>query len=822
MDVLYARLEELREQAEGELRAALTPSGEGPGGTYQARLERDVLVAERSGLLAAFNSGERGLCFGRLVFQDGRDHHIGRIGMRRDDPDRTPLVIDWRAELARPFYLATGHTPMGLRRRRHITSEGRTVTALHDEILDLTDRERTGHEGTDADAVLLSSLGAARTGRMHDIVQTIQAEQDRIIRAPHQGVMVVEGGPGTGKTVVALHRAAYLLYAQRELLARRAVLIVGPNPAFLGYIGEVLPSLGETGVLMATPGELFPGVRATGTDTPEAAEVKGRTEMAGALAACVRDRQTLPEPATVVATEDGDLLLDADLVALARQEARETRLPHNLARPTFAFRVIDELTAQLADRIGADPYGGPNLLGADDIAQLGVSVAAAPEVRAAIDALWPQLTPERLVADFLADPVHLSEADAAAIRREGGPWTPADVPLLDEAAELLGEDDSAARAREEAERQQRVEYAQGVLDLSYGSRTQEFEDRDDEDSEVLGAHDLIDAERLADRSEEADHRSAAERAAADRTWAFGHIIVDEAQELSPMAWRLLMRRSPTRSMTLVGDPAQTAEPGGTGSWERILAPYVGDRWEHIRLGVNYRTPSQIMDVAAGVLRAVDPAFRPPRSIRTTENRPWVHTVDGGIGAGSATGTTTGTDGAGSVTGAGAGVGTGPGTGTGTGTGTEAARDTAAALAAGVAETVAREAALLGDAAGEGRLAVITPRERVAALAATLPEASAGPRPDLTRPVVVLDPRQAKGLEFDTVIVAEPAEFGVSDLYVALTRATQRLGIVHAAPLPTGLGPGLTSWTDPGTGDGSGSGSGARNGHGAGVGSGAGG
>lgn len=314
--------------------------------------------------------------------------------------------------------------------------------------------------------------------------------------------------------------------------------------------------------------------------------------MADVLARYVRDRQTLPEPGTVIGTEDGDLLLDADIVTLARHQARETKLPHNLARPHFAFRVIDELTAQLADRIGADPFGGPSFLGPDDIAQLGISVAASSEVQAAIDELWPLLTPQELVAGFLADPVHLPEADAEAIRRTGGEWTTADIPLLDEAAELLGEDDSAARARAEAERQERVAYAQGVLDLSYGSRTQEFEDRDDEDSEVLAAHNLIDAERLADRAEEADHRSAAERAAADRTWAFGHIIVDEAQELSPMAWRLLMRRCPTRSMTLVGDPAQTAEPGSCGSWERILQPYVGERWEHVRLGSTTARPAR--------------------------------------------------------------------------------------------------------------------------------------------------------------------------------------------------------------------------------------
>ncbi|GHG53499.1 DNA helicase [Streptomyces griseocarneus] len=726
IDLLHERLTELRASAEAEVRAALAPSGT----THQARLERDVLVAEQSGLLAAFNAGERGLCFGRLAFRDGRDHHIGRIGIRRDDADRTPLVIDWRAEVARPFYLATGHTPMGLRRRRHITTENHRVTALHDEILDLTDAERTGHEGADADAVLFAALDSARTGRMHDIVQTIQAEQDRIIRAPHHGVLVVEGGPGTGKTVVALHRAAYLLYAHREQLARRAVLIVGPNPAFLGYIAEVLPSLGETGVLLATPGELFPGVRADGTDTPRAAEVKGSAAMAGALAAFVRDRQTLPDPVTVIDHEDGELLLDAGMAAEARRHARATRLPHNLARPYFAFRVIDALTAQLADRLGADPYGGPNFLGPDDIAQLGKAVAASPGVHAAIDELWPPLTPQRLVADFLADPVHLPDADADAVRRADGAWTPADVPLLDEAAELLGEDDSAARAAAEAERQERIAYAQGVLDLSYGSRTQEFEDLEDEDSEVLAAHDLVDAERLAERHEEADHRSAAERAAADRTWAFGHIIVDEAQELSAMMWRLLMRRCPSRSMTLVGDPAQTAEPGGCGAWETILAPYVGDRWHHVRLGVNYRTPREIMEVAAGVARSADPSFAPPESIRSTGVRPRAHRTGDLPGA--------------------------------------------------VAEAVARETR------GEGRLAVIAARDHHAALAAALPDASAGPAPDLTSPVVLLDPRQAKGLEFDTVIVAEPGDFGVSDLYVALTRATQRLVVTHTGPLPAGL------------------------------------
>ncbi|GHE97356.1 DNA helicase [Streptomyces werraensis] len=731
IDGLYARVDVLRGDAEAGVADALA-QGHTP---RQARLERDILVAERSGLLAALNAVDGSLCFGRIDLASGRTHHIGRIGLRADDDERTPVLIDWRADVARPFYLATGHTPMGLRRRRHIATEGRRVTGLHDEILDLGDDTRTGHEDPTGDAVLLAALNSARTGRMGDIVRTIQADQDRIIRAPHRGVMVVEGGPGTGKTAVALHRAAYLLYEHRELLARRAVLIVGPNPAFLGYIGEVLPSLGETGVLLATVGELFPGVRTTRRDTPEAAAVKGRADMAGVLAEYVSDRQALPDPVIAIEHDREVLMLDDGLVNVARERTRATKLPHNVAREHFEGHILNTLTDMLAERIGTDPYDGSNLLDPSDITQIRDELAENPEVWSAIDQLWPRITPQRLVADFLAAPEgYLSDEDAAAVRRPvTRHWTVSDVPLLDEAAELLGEDDRLARERAERERQRQIAYAQGVLDVSYASRTFEFEDKEEDDpesSEVLSAHDIIDAERFAERHEEDDHRSAAERAAADRTWAFGHIIVDEAQELSPMAWRLLMRRSPTRSMTLVGDPAQTSEAGGVGSWESILAPYVEDRWEHHRLGVNYRTPAEIMEVAAAVVRDAHPGFEPPSSVRATGVRPWAR----------------------------------------------AAEDLPAATAEAVQELTPEE----------GRLAVIAPRELHRALAARLDGVTAGAEPDLTHRVVLLDPRQAKGLEFDSVLVVEPGRYGTSDLYVALTRATQRLGVLHTEPLPDSL------------------------------------
>ncbi|MET7743513.1 UvrD-helicase domain-containing protein [Streptomyces sp. NPDC005385] len=738
IDGLYARVDALRGVTEASVEDALA-QGNTP---MQARLERDVLVAERSGLLAALNAVDGSLCFGRIDLSPEQgastpavSHHIGRIGIRADDTEHTPILIDWRAPVARPFYLATGHTPMGLRRRRHITTDGRQVTDLHDEILDLGDRERTGHEDPTGDAVLLAALNSARTGRMSDIVQTIQAEQDRIIRAPHRGVMVVEGGPGTGKTAVALHRAAYLLYEHRELLAKRAVLIVGPNPAFLGYIGEVLPSLGETGVLLSTVGELFPGVHATAADTPEAAAVKGRAGMAEVLARAVQDRQALPDPVIAIEHDRDILMLDAGLVQVARDRTRAADLPHNVAREHFEGHILNTLTDMLAERIGTDPFDGSNLLDPSDVTQIREELAENPEVWSAIDRLWPRLTPQRLVADLLADPRgHVTDEDAAVIRRPvTGPddWTGADVPLLDEAAELLGEDDRITRALADQERRTQIAYAQGVLDVSYASRTYEFEDKEEEDSEILSAHNIIDAERMAERHEEDDHRSAAERAAADRTWAFGHIIVDEAQELSPMAWRLLMRRTPTRSMTLVGDPAQTAEAAGVGSWEEILAPYVGDRWDHTRLGVNYRTPSEIMDVAAGVLRSERPGFEPPRSVRSTGVRPWAR---------------------------------------------DAGDDLPGAVAKAVGELTP----------AEGRLAVIAPRALHTALAARLDGVTAGEEPDLTRAVVLLDPRQAKGLEFDSVLVVDPASYGTSDLYVALTRATQSLGILHTGELPASI------------------------------------
>ncbi|MBO0824703.1 MAG: AAA family ATPase, partial [Actinobacteria bacterium] len=680
-----------------------------------------------------------------------------------DSDEYEQLLMDWRADAARPFYLATAASPGDVRVRRHIKTRGRKVANLDDEVLDLALADPSRHEGLTGESALLAALSASRTGSMSDIVETIQAEQDIIIRASMGGALVVQGGPGTGKTAVALHRAAYLLYTYRRQLEKRGVLVVGPNATFLRYIGQVLPSLGETSVLLSTIGDLFPGVSATASEPAKVAAIKGRPAMARVIAAAVRDRQRVPsEPVEVradaarirlvtsmgredspreVVADAGRLELTPSTIARARERARRSRRPHNHARAVFAREIVTALTKQLAGRIGTDVRTGGSLMESDDVADLSEELRTDPQVRSAIAELWPVVTPDQLVGDLLSDPERLAAAaprmaaaDRAALLREpGAPWTPADVPLLDEAAELLGEDDRAARAAAARRRRQEEAYAQGVLEII---------GRDSEDDEeVLMGADIIDASRLAERFEAELDRTAAERAAADRTWAFGHVIVDEAQELSPMAWRMVMRRCPAKSLTIVGDVAQTGDLAGLASWHAALDPYLADRWRVAPLTVNYRTPVEVMAVAADVLAAIDPTAEPPRSVRDAGHQPW-HL--------------------------------------------KAAPDELAAVAA---DATVR----LVEQAGDGKVAVIVPDELAAELGAVIsaavPGTAIGADPDLTSPVVVLTVRQAKGLEFDCVLIVEPGTLlaasprGLNDLYVALTRATQRVGVVHAEELP---------------------------------------
>src|SRR5829696_175981 len=698
---LHKRLDHLRAGVVSRLEEALATVAHNP----QSVGEREAAVQLYTERLVALDAAESGLCFGRL---DRRDvdvpRYVGRIGLQAADGDEEPLLVDWRAPAAQPFYTATPLHDLGVRRRRHIRTRGRTVVSIADETLDLSDPDVAQRSGLAGESVLLAELNATRTGRMTDIVRTIQAEQDRIIRADARGVLVVQGGPGTGKTAVALHRAAYLLYTHRERLARSGLLIVGPSPTFLRYIADAVKH------------------RQAVLDSPVELTIDGTTmRFAKADAARIRSR------------------------------ARAASRVHNEARPAAARAVIDLVARKYADKLGENVLGGANLLGEGDLAALRREVAAEPAVHALVDRLWPRLTAERLVADLFSSPERLAaaspgwtDADRALLRRPASsPWTPADVPLLDEADELLGVDDSAQRAATRREEQRRLRDAQETLDLLHGSRSQDSET--ESEAEELSDFDLLDAEGLAERQEESDTRTTAERAGADRTWTYGHVIVDEAQELSAMAWRLLMRRCPTRSMTLVGDVAQTGSPAGASSWAQVLTPHLGQSWRLEELTVNYRTPAEIMAIADDVLAAGGTGGTTAQAVRSTGERPWSLRVEERL----------------------------------------------------LADAVAEAAAEFDKE--EGTLAVVVPRSRLDAIADAvrlrLPEATTDG--DLTAGAVVLAPESAKGLEFDSVLVVDPVGIvdegvrGHNDLYVALTRATQRLAVVHPGDLPpmlSGLDP----------------------------------
>ena len=743
LTTLYERLDQLRDQADERLRAILLEAG----GTPQGRTQREATRSHYAEQLAQMNAVENGLCFGRLDFTADAPRYVGRIGLFAENRDRDPLLVDWRAPAARPFYLATAVSPEGVTRRRHLRTKGRLLTAIDDEVLDLTAAGDGRREDVTGEAALLSALTAGRTGRMQDIVETIQAEQDEVIRAGLPGVMVVQGGPGTGKTAVALHRAAYLLYTHRRQLTKQGVLILGPNATFLRYISQVLPSLAETGVLLATLGDMFPGVRARAAESSAAAALKGRPVMLVLLATAVADRQTVPETYVEVDHDGYPLRIERVVLEDARAAARRAGRPHNVARSIFVTEAIHALSLQIAERIGADPLGGDNLLSPADLAETRRELREDVDVQRALFEFWPVLTPRQVLRDLLGDAGRLQAAGAGLtpeerallLRERDARWTPADVPLLDELAELLGVDDTLKARAAARELREAIEYAEGVLEIVEGSRSLDFED--DADEEVLSAIDVVDARAFVERHEVIDTRTAAERAATDRSWVFGHVIVDEAQELSPMAWRLLMRRCPSRSMTVVGDVAQTSELSGTTTWDAVFEPYVGRRWRLVELTVNYRTPAEVMAVAADVLAAVDPALQPPRSVRSAGVAPW------------------------------------------------SLRVPPAALPAEVIAAVRLEAA----EAGEGRVGVLVPEARAAelgrALVEAIPGAAVGEQPDLRNHVVLMTVRQAKGLEFDAVIVVEPDEIvtqsprGLSDLYVAVTRATRRLGVLHTTELP---------------------------------------
>lgn len=740
---LYARLDELRAEKLEQLERT---RAQGAVGTFQNMSERDSFATLYEDRIAQLDAVEDRLVFGRLdMAANGRQQqpgdsdsaatprYIGRIGLSDEDLNR--LMIDWRASEAAPFYQATALNPRGVRRRRHLMLKGRSVAGIEDDVLDETwlDEGHTHH----GEGALMAALREKRTGRMGDIVGTIQAEQDAIIRAQLPGAVVVQGGPGTGKTAVALHRAAFLLYEYRERLKNAGVLIVGPSNSFMRYIERVLPSLGETGVVMSSVGDLYHGIHAVPEANRTVARLKGQLSMAKVIANAVRNRQRLiPEDRTLV-VEGTRLVLTPKMVKNARERARHTRKPYNEARETFVKVLVGELAEQLRRKL--EESAGQS--STTDRSYLPQEVRESHDVRVALNLCWMPMTPQQLVAELFATPhllaaaaPHLAEHERDALyRRAGSPFTEADVPLLDEAAGLLGDFADPLEGARTAQYEADVENAKAALRNMHTML------------ENAGIDGVVTAEQVAGVNQETAVRlTAAERAVADRTWAYGHIVVDEAQELSPMQWRLLIRRCPMKSFTIVGDIAQTSAASGASSWSQALEPFFGDRFELEELTVNYRTPAQIADAAVRVAQAAGLRITTPQAVREGDWPPVL------------------------------------------------TRTTADGVQEAVLAALREE---LEYSAG-GLQAIIVPQQDLARIRAAV-EQVYGDRVGsgsggLSQDIVVITARESKGLEFDGVLILEPAELvdevdgGIGDLYVAMTRTTQRLHVVHARELPEGM------------------------------------
>lgn len=695
LDAAYDRLREMREAVAERIQEVLKQRG----GTFQAVTERDIVV--RTGLqrLEQLDIGRESLVFGRIDEEEGDVFHIGRLAV--SSRDQEPMVVDWRAPVAEPFYRATGRHPMGLRRRRHFATEGRRLVGMEDEVFG---EGRVGLDGDDESELvgtgaLLAALERSRSGSMRDIVATVQKEQDEVIRAELPGVLVVQGGPGTGKTAVALHRAAYLLYTHRFPLERQGVLVVGPNPLFLRYIDQVLPSLGETGVALTTVEGLVADVRARGVDTAEAARVKGDARMARVVTRAVRDRQRALRREVVVAYGGVSLTLSPAMSEEVVAQARRRAGPHNSRRRFVETLLRKRLHQQYVDvlerqrRAGVRGERGEEETDATDM-DVWREVRRDQGLAEALDRMWPVLTPQELLHDLYGAPALLqlagrgvlTEAEAASLHRprasalEAIEWSAGDIPLLDEARVVLG-------------------------------------------TRRAGSH------------EEGEVRN------------YGHIVVDEAQDLTPMQLRMLARRSLSGSMTVVGDIAQATGPRAPAGWDDITShlPTARRPARVVELTINYRTPAEIMDVAGRVLAVAAPHLRQPRSVRSTETPPQRVCVGSAEQLGSA----------------------------------------AASVAAAELERVAG-----------GTVAVIAPGSLVASVGAGLGDAGVAfgepDRTGLEAPITLVPVGVVKGLEFDSVVVVEPSRIvaespqGLRALYVALTRATKRMTIVHSEQLPAPL------------------------------------
>ncbi len=756
LEVALVALDRMRDGARSLRDGAAVATMRGAGDL----VERDVVMGTALHRLDQLAIGDQSLFFGRIDYRgDERassdTYHVGRLAV--SDEALNPLVIDWRAPVAEAFYRATGVEPLGLARRRHVAIRANEVASVEDEYfanaegdLDLPEdaARAAGVDGLvegglalGGPGALLAALGRARTGRMSDIVATIQSEQDQIIRSPLAGVLLVQGGPGTGKTAVALHRAAYLLFTHRATLERQGVLVVGPNPLFLNYIENVLPSLGESGVTMSTIAGLVTNVEVRAEESDEVARLKGDLRMATVLARALRTRERplrndvpIPLGRAVVTLRARD---SAEVVNRARRRPGN----HNQRRSAVGRELASRVAAEYVGRFERDGAGG-----AGAQSELAETIRQTPQFKQALQRMWPRLSGQELLHDLLGAPALLRAAaqgllDGDEIALLFRPrfsaddeiaWTKADAALIDEARVLVG----PRRRPRPVGRSGEASSLDGVDVDAYSAIHRAAALREVRNLGAFAPIELDEAEFVT----------------------YGHIVVDEAQDLSPMELRVLKRRDLTGSMTLVGDMAQATTASATVSWEALLDVLAPRRVPtRVDLSVSYRTPEEVLDFAAPTLRAAAPDLVAPRPVRRAGLVPLVECV---------------------------------------------APDE---FERRLVEAARREVA----AVEPGRVAVIATRSRVGELVGTLREGgldavdpSAHDSKGLAADLVVVAAEGANGLEFDAVIVVEPGQIairgatgdstfssrGLRTLYVALTRPTRRLSVVAAEDLPTTLVP----------------------------------
>ena len=700
LDRALARLDVLRAEAQRWQAESVRPTG----GSPQAVYERDVTAQAAANRRAELDLAGEGLVFGRLDLSDGDVHHVGRRGLRTAEQE--PIVVDWRAPAAAPFYRATAADPQGVVRRRTISTRREQVVGVDDELLDAEAADGLEGSVVVGDGAFLAAVSRERTGQMRDIVATIQREQDEAVRAPDDGALVVTGGPGTGKTAVALHRVAYLMYARREWYSRRGVLVVGPSPVFVDYIGAVLPALGETSVRLASLADLpdLPrGVEALGWDAPAAVAVKGSARMVDVLKALVRSRAGARRLRDLELLHWGvSVTVRGGEVARRRSQVHRSSRSHNGGRAAFSAALVELCWRAWQRR----PEAGR--IEEDDRDDFASWLRGDPAFRRALDEAWPVLQPWELLTSLRSGTAPLADLARGVLREDevaalSAAWT-ADAPLTAADAALYDE----------------------LLEL-VGPPPVEVEPEDD------GWDELSELDELAREAEVTTHfdRTARNRRnlAEERDYrTFAHVVVDEAQDVTPMQWRMLARRARGATWTVVGDWVQSAWPDVQEVRDALAAVLGKNRLRTVELTTNYRTSTEIAALAARLLSRIDPGLQPPAAVRSTGVDPLL--VEGDV-------------------------------------------------LAEVPGAVERLLAQVG-----GTVGVVAPHGLVERVRDALP---AHPR------LSVVDPWQVKGLEYDGCLVADPhglvAEArhpvaGLRSLYVALTRATQRLVVVSRAPLET--------------------------------------